>query len=117
MARPVVGILASVVMASLNSTRAKGRDAKRLAEVREMQKALELYYDSFGYYPETGWVHSTDGGWQSNALANGLRPYLSSLPIDPTNSGCCGYDGQYVYSYYSSDRRVMTAIFLRGLLW
>src|SRR3989344_1411048 len=101
----IIGLLASVVLASLNSARAKGRDAKRLSEVNQLQKALELYYDNFGYYPETNWVHSVDGTWQSNALATGLRPYLSSLPVDPTNSGCCGYNGQYVYSYYSSGYR------------
>jgi type II secretion system protein G len=98
----IIGLLASVVMASLNSARAKGRDAKRLSEVREMQKALELYYDANGYYPQTNWISSGDTTWQTSSFATALRPYLSQLPVDPTNTGGPAYGGGYVYSYYSS---------------
>ena len=40
----IIGLLASAVLASLNSVRAKGRDATRKVELKEMAKALELYY-------------------------------------------------------------------------
>ena len=41
----IIGMLSSVVLASLNSARAKGRDAKRLADLRAIATALELYYN------------------------------------------------------------------------
>ncbi|MEK7068730.1 MAG: type II secretion system protein [Patescibacteria group bacterium] len=38
----IIGILASVVLVSLNSARAKGRDAKRVAELQQMARAILL---------------------------------------------------------------------------
>src|SRR3989344_73172 len=48
----IIGILASVVLASLNSARKKSRDARRLADIKQIQVALELYFDAnSGNYP------------------------------------------------------------------
>lgn len=50
----IIGVLASVVLASLNSARKKSRDAKRVADIKQIQLALELFFDSRGNtYPET----------------------------------------------------------------
>ncbi len=50
----IIGILASVVLASLNSARKKSRDARRLADIKQLQVALELYFDAHsGNYPLT----------------------------------------------------------------
>ena len=50
----IIGILASVVLASLNSARAKSRDARRIADVKQLQLALELFADANGQtYPTT----------------------------------------------------------------
>lgn len=50
----IIGILASVSIASIGTVRAKGRDAKRLSEIQTLQKSLELYYTGKNYYPITG---------------------------------------------------------------
>ena len=47
----IIGILASVVLASLNTAREKSRDAKRISDIKQLQLALELYFDSNGAYP------------------------------------------------------------------
>lgn len=47
----IVGILASVVLVSLNTTRVNARDTARVATIKEVQKALELYFSDTGYYP------------------------------------------------------------------
>jgi len=39
----IIGLLASVVLLALNGARAKARDAKRLADMRQMASAMELY--------------------------------------------------------------------------
>lgn len=49
----IIGILSSVVVVSLNSARAKARDAKRVADLGEIKTALGLWFDSFQEYPET----------------------------------------------------------------
>ena len=38
----IIGILSSVVLASLNSARSKARDAQRVANMREVSKIMNL---------------------------------------------------------------------------
>lgn len=78
----IIGILSSVVLASLNSARQKSRDARRISDVKQLQLALELYFDSNSQYP---------AGTALTPLTAG--DFIASLPIDPLNSGA------YVYTY------------------
>ncbi len=87
----IIGILSSVVLASLNSARVKGRDARRVSDVKQMQLALELYYDTNQSYPVGSGAASTT----LTALVS--NNYISSVPGDPTNAGA------YVYSYASAN--------------
>ena len=50
----ISGLLSSVVLTSVNTARAKTRDARRIADLKEMQKALEFYFDANNVYPTTG---------------------------------------------------------------
>ena len=47
----IIGLLSSVVMASLNTARIKARDALRRSEMTQLQLALETYYVDNGSYP------------------------------------------------------------------
>lgn len=78
----IIGILSSVVIASLAPARAKGRDANRISEIKSMQLALELYYDANGNaYP---------------ASLSSLAPtFISSVPNDPQG-------GSYLYEQLAS---------------
>ncbi len=97
----IIGLLASVVMVSLNSARAKARDAKRISDLRQIQIALELFHTDNGFYPNPGFGHRGEcNGWGGLAPENvipGLVPtYLPSLPADPTmdkvaNTSCYLY--------------------------
>jgi prepilin-type N-terminal cleavage/methylation domain-containing protein len=49
----IIGILSSVVLASLNTARQKSRDARRIADVKQLQLALELYFDTHATYPSS----------------------------------------------------------------
>lgn len=44
----IIGILSSVVLASLNTARSKGTDAKIQSEIRSIAVNAELYYDNNG---------------------------------------------------------------------
>ena len=68
----IIGILSSVVLASLNSARTKSRDARRIADVKQVQLALELYFDDNVVYPAT--------------LAALAPAYIATVPIDPQSS-------------------------------
>ena len=47
----IIGILASIALIGLGGSRVKARDAKRIAEVKQIQTALELYLNRCGFYP------------------------------------------------------------------
>ncbi len=50
----IIGLLASIILASLSTARRKARDARRLADIKQIQLALELYADANGgAYPAT----------------------------------------------------------------
>ncbi len=75
----IIGILSSVVLASLNGARKKGRDARRVSDLKQIQLALEMYYDSnSSEYPDA-----------SSSLA---PTYISTLPADPQTAAAYGYD-------------------------
>lgn len=98
----IVGLLSSVVLASLNSARMKGRDAKRKADLRQIALANELYYDGDGngnYIGLTGYFGNTTQFGGGNPSFNSLIPkYASSLPKDPMYGGTInGYRADYSY--------------------
>jgi type II secretion system protein G len=84
----IIGILASVVLSSLNSARLKARDAQRLLDLRQIRLALAMYYDDNGHYPDSssgpGWATSFDATW--DFLGTALSPYIKTLPVDPLNT-------------------------------
>lgn len=49
----IVGILAAAVLTILTSARVSGRDSKRLGDIKELQTALQFYYDKNSVYPDT----------------------------------------------------------------
>src|SRR3989338_9565085 len=91
----IIGILSSVVLASLNSARTKARDAKRVSELKSLQTALELFYDSSGHYPNDGASGTYAGCWQGTGNwipdagnYNWSTGYISKQPQDPADI-CC----------------------------
>ena len=62
----IIGILSSVVLASLNSSREKASNAAILSQMNEYQKALELYYSDEGVYP-----HNWGGALRARVLCLG----------------------------------------------
>lgn len=99
----IIGLLSSIVFASIDQSRVKARDALRLSHMGEIQKALNLYFDDNGAWPCTGVSGSnTYIDNQSHCLATTLAPYMSPLPLDPRYGGdgslSWGLDYQYQVS-------------------
>ena len=95
----IIGILASVILTSLSSARSKARDTKRVAQLREVQKALEMYYTDNGVYP----VRDSQGGCSAAVWNTPLAPlvsggYISGIPRDPIDSQV---DSNLCYNYMS----------------
>ncbi|MDQ5961882.1 MAG: ral secretion pathway protein [Patescibacteria group bacterium] len=83
----IIGLLSAVVLAALNSSRSKGRDAKRIEEIRQIINAVELSYNATGKYPSRVQYISTD------KTKNPLSPYLWPIPKDPKTNAQYNYTG------------------------
>lgn len=109
----IVGLLSSVIFASVRSARGKARDARRLSDVEQIFLALNLAADSNqGVTPssEGAWRclghGSSESCWQGSyagldALNAALRPYLSAIPDDPRNDTSCSGDAYLYASHYT----------------
>lgn len=101
----IIGILSSVVLASLSSARTKSRDARRMADLNQIRTAVELYHSDHGHYPimATSWTSFDATSYKNNAITNptatnlaaALAPYLPSGVGDPQR-GTAG-DAGYLY--------------------
>ncbi len=50
----IIGLLATTILASMQSSRAAARDVQRMQEARQLVTSLELYRNSLGRYPCSG---------------------------------------------------------------
>ncbi len=101
----IIGILASILLVSLGGARAAARDARRIADLRQVQGALELYYNKCGKYPgnsgalcdiPSGITDPDNGndiaGWSQfsqQLILAGIG--ITAIPVDPTNSATYRY--------------------------
>lgn len=89
----IIGVLSSVVLASLASARGKARDALVKLQVRSIVNALYLARDE-----STGQFPGVNGGWQclkasgscwnglytgNSTVTTALAPYLPTIPTPP----------------------------------
>jgi general secretion pathway protein G len=49
----IIGLISSIGVLSLNQTRETAADTKRMADIRQVRLAVDLYLDYEGYYPTT----------------------------------------------------------------
>ncbi len=83
----------------LGLSEAKSRDAKRLADIRQMATALELFYDDRGGYPAD----------DKNGLAINLSPaYIETFPHSPSpaDGTCTDYYNTYWYVAEGKPKKV-----------
>ena len=83
----IIGLLATLSVIALNTARVKARDARRVSDIKQIQTALEMYFDSNnGNYP----------------AASGIVPtstYMSVAPANPQPiGGCAAAYSNYIYN-------------------
>lgn len=127
----IIGLLASVVLLSLNSARQKSRDAKRLADVRQVASALELYYNDCQAYPtSTGVTLTTTLGLSSGTISStncsgagaGITAtgslsgttYIAQFPSAPSPADTPCVAGTNDYRYTSGGSTTYTVTFCLG---
>lgn len=95
----IIGLLASIVLVALNNARSKSRDAKRVADLTQLGKAFELYFNQNLSYPTL----AVSGPLNGLTGAPTLTPtYLSTMPatVQPADGTCSPGPGNGSNDYY-----------------
>ena len=76
----IIGLLASTVLASLNSARIKAGNAERVSTIGEYYKAFFLFYDDYGAFPWENGLLSGDEICLASTITN-CDTYPISVPM------------------------------------
>ena len=111
----IIVVLSTIVITSLSSARQKGRDAQRIRNIQEIQKAVELYIAANGYAPDLGNSScrvpgssfggsciAVQGSANWDTFKTQLNTYMKSIPGDPLGSNCPQLNIEYHCYQYSS---------------
>ncbi len=124
----IIGLLSTLAVVSLNNARLKSRDAKRVADIKQIQTALELFYSENTKYPNTGSatlavalaiganadITDCAGSAACDTISNsgiaavaGATVYMGMVPGDPSDPAAeCGIAAGVtpcIYSYRTAD--------------
>jgi len=76
----IIGILATIVLVSLNTARQKARDTRRVSDLRQIQLGQEIYYDAKGTYAAA-----------LDNLDDADPGAMGSVPTDPSDGSSYDY--------------------------
>jgi prepilin-type N-terminal cleavage/methylation domain-containing protein len=97
----IIGLLSTLSVVALSNARARARDATRLSDVKQIQSALNLYWQAAGVYPDnivTGDPIEYDDGSQVNIFLDAVP-----TPPQPSDDGPCDTYTDYSYSTSSAE--------------
>lgn len=89
----IMGLMASIMSIALKGVRSDARDTKRKADIAQIRKAIEIYYQDNNFYPDAGTTPNREVDIQF--LKSALVPkYLTLIPNDPSS-----WPNNYEYVY------------------
>jgi len=102
----IIGILSTLAVVSLTNARQSARDTKRLADVKQIQTALELYYNDTGSYPSS----------ITDSIATSGITYMQTYPTAPTpaDGDCSDSDNAYNYTVSGTENSSYSLTFCLG---
>jgi len=108
----IIGILATISIVSLSNARAKSRDAKRAGDMKQVQTALELFFNDKGRYPSAS-------EWDANQIfstsTGATSTYMQIIPSAPTPAdGRCTSDQNSISYIPTSDGASYSISFCLG---
>lgn len=90
----IIGILATLAVVALQQARQNARDAKRMADMKQVQTALELFFNENSRYP-------TLEEWGSGSISSfgAGEIFMHKIPTAPTPAdGDCSDFNDYIYT-------------------
>ncbi|HPT08495.1 MAG TPA: FISUMP domain-containing protein [bacterium] len=102
----IIGIISTLAVVSLTNARQSARDAKRIADIKQIQTALELYYQDNGEYPSS----------ITDSIATSGNIYMQSFPIAPTpaDGDCSDSNNTYTYTVSGTENSSYSLTFCLG---
>jgi len=91
----IIGILSSLVLVSMSGARAKARDARKMDDLKNVNTALNIFYNTYERMPRNynpGWgAYEGDGYYEQSMQELVDAKILAMIPKTP---------GGYRYAYY-----------------
>jgi len=108
----IIGLLSTIAITSLSSARRQSRNAKRIADVKQLVTAFSLGLDANGTYPSTGGSvykcisSACTTGWAAYSASGTVDAFFTPFitkPTDPddNNARTCGgylYNGAAAFA-------------------
>lgn len=100
----VIGLLASIVLISVNTVRMKARDSRKIADFKAITTALYLFHDENGHMPYNNWCAGAlapgagchgaceNAGYDMSMQELIDAEFLTSIPKSPGGAEYCYYD-------------------------
>ncbi len=111
----IIGILASIAIGNTFSSIPKAHDAQRKNDLKQMQTALQVYFQDHNSYPQPAssrcqsstastlcWIKLFDTIGPNGTTIYGTPTYIKQMPQDPLSTG--------VYTYCSSSSNQYTLV-------
>ncbi len=95
----ILGVLSALITGNFITSLKKGRDARRKADLEQIQRALEMYYEDKKTYPTFSFPFGNKL-CETETCASGEKVYMQKVPNDPSGFSY-GYnsDGTYYRLY------------------
>jgi len=108
----IISMLFSIIFINLRAARTRARDARRVANIKEIRNALALYNTGARAFPNCGASKVVIGEGSDGCLSTSLADAnsISVLPSDPLrgdtadpDTDCGAAANLYAYCYFSAD--------------
>jgi prepilin-type N-terminal cleavage/methylation domain-containing protein len=105
----IAGFILSIIFVSITGARARGRDARRAEDIKQIQNMLDIYHVNRRQYPvcAVGVINGSSDCLSQALIGEGI---INSVAVDPLNggNGTCLDGGSHIYCYESDNPEVYT---------
>ncbi len=103
----IIGLLATLAVVALQQARVSARDSKRVADMKQLQTALEIFFNEHNRYP-------TEEEWNTGKIAGVSDVFMEKIPEAPmvADGDCSGEQNSYFYEPQNNNRTYLLSFCL-----